>query len=246
MPFVPRQFTSAEQGYHARAMRRPRRLDELTVLPDGTLGREGAVPVKVSARVVRADTGAPLRELVHFHVSQRGLEHWWEPKSDRLGRYGFEPRILRPGVTWISVARICFASAVVRARVEAGGHVRLGTVRLVPDQALPGTVGVDLGRYHGPLGTLLEVEHLLDEGPAERGGLQQGDQLLEIDGKAVGPKDAERLIRGRPGTAVTMKVRRHLARRDGTLHHVRPRTLTLVIVRAPGQPTRRRHPLWRA
>jgi hypothetical protein len=41
-------------------MKRARRLDELTLGPDNMLARERAVPVKVTARVVRADTGGTL------------------------------------------------------------------------------------------------------------------------------------------------------------------------------------------
>jgi len=226
--------------------RRPRKLDELTVLPDYTLARAGAVPVKVTARVVRADTAAPLRDLVHFFVSQRGLAHTWEPKSDRRGNYTFEPTLLKPGVTWFGVARVCFSSAVIRARVEANGHVQLGTVRLTPERAHPGTVGVLLDAFEDPILPPVTVEEILLEGPAERAGLQQGDRVIEIDGEAVVPANAERLLRGKPGTAVKVKVRRPFVRCNGGLRYVRPRTLTLLIVRAPGRPTRRRHPIWRA
>jgi hypothetical protein len=229
-----------------RDMRRPRKLDELTVLPDHTLARAGAVPVKVSARVVRVDTGAPLRDLVHFFVSQRGLAHTWEPKSDRLGNYVFEPGLLRPGMTRFLVARVSFSSAVIRARVAAKSHVQLGTIRLKRERALPGTVGVLLDAYEEPHLPPVTVEEVLLDGPAERAGLQQGDRLIEIDGKAVVPDNAERLLRGKPGTAVKVKVRRPFALRNGTLRYVRPTTLMLVIVRAPGRPTRRRHRLWRA
>lgn len=227
-------------------MRRPRKLDELTVLPDWTFARAGAVPVRVTARVVRSDTGAPLRDGVHFSVSQRGLDHFWEPRSGPSGRYGFEPAILRPGATWFTVWRNCFTPTVVRTRIEANGHVRLGTVRLAPERAAPGTIGVLLATYVTPRGPTVEVEAILEEGPAERAGLQLGDLLLEIDGCSFVPEDAERLLRGPPGTKVQVKVRRPLERRNGDLRHVRPRTLTITIVRAPGRRTRRRHPIWRA
>jgi membrane-associated protease RseP (regulator of RpoE activity) len=227
-------------------MKRARRLDELTVGPDNMLVREGAVPVKVTARVVRGDTGAPLRDLVHFFVSQRGLAHTWEPRSDRLGHYTFEPRLLRPGMTRFVVHRVCFSPTVIRVRVDANGHVRLGNVRLAPERALPGTIGVFLEAWDDPRLPPVTVEEILLEGPAYRAGLQQGDRLLEIEGKPVVPENAERLLRGRPGTSVTVTVRRPYALRDGTLHPVRPRSLTFTVIRAPGKATRRRHPLWRA
>jgi C-terminal processing protease CtpA/Prc len=80
----------------------------------------------------------------------------------------------------------------------------------------------------------------------KRAGFQQGDRLLEIEGKAVVPENAERLLCGRPGTSVTVTARRPYALRDGTLHPVRPRSLTFTVIRAPGKATRRRHLLWRA
>src|SRR5512138_2697315 len=111
-------------------MRRTRKLDELTVLPDFTLARAGAVSVRVTARVVRADTGAALSDRVHFTVSQRGLLHTWEPRGDGGGRFSFEPGLLKPGLTRLHVWRPCYHAAVIRTRVEANGHLRLGTLRL--------------------------------------------------------------------------------------------------------------------
>jgi C-terminal processing protease CtpA/Prc len=139
-----------------------------------------------------------------------------------------------------------FQTTKVRARVEPEGHVRLGTLRLAPERALPGTIGVLLELIRSPRGTVAEVEDLLDEGPAALAGLLPRDQVLEIDGRAVAAELAESLLRGRPGTTVTVKVRRHLERRHGDLRWVRPRTVTLTIERAPGRRTRRRHPIWRA
>lgn len=227
-------------------MSHPRKLDKLAVLPDKTLARAGAVPVKVTARVLRADTGAPLSDRVHFTVSQRGLFHTWEPKSAPEGRYSFEPRLLKPGVTWVHVWRPCFHAAVIRTRVSAGAQLRLGTLRLKLARALPGTIGVMLWTGTTPRGHSVEVEGILEEGPAEQGGLQLGDSLLEIDGRPFAPEDAERLLRGAPGSIVRVKVRRHLALRNAVLRHVRPRTLTLTMSRAPGKPTRKRFPPWNA
>lgn len=220
--------------------------DVLDVLRDGTLARRGAVPVRVTARVVRADTGAPLRDLVHFHASQRGLDHVWEPKSDARGRYAFEPTLLRPGLTRFTVSRIWYAPATLRTRVVENGQVRLGTVRLRLDRAAPGTVGVLLSAHGRPHQHPVEIEEVLLEGPADRVGLREADEILEVDGKPVDAANAERLLRGAPGSPVTVTIRRRLSDARGTRRFVRPRRLTFTVVRASGRRTRARHPIWRA
>jgi hypothetical protein len=222
--------------------------DRVTCRPDGVLERPGAVPVRVTARVVRADTGAPLRDLVHFHVRQRGLEHVWEPEPDARGHYAFKPALLRPGATWFTVYRTCYAPALIRARVEANGHVRLGTIRLVLERAAPGTIGVLLSSHAYRNQFPVDVEEVLLGGPAANAGLRCSDQLLEIDGVPVEPTNAERLVRGLPGTTVTIAIRRYLSDepKRGGRYHVRPRRLTFTVTRAAGRRTRKRHSIWRA
>jgi hypothetical protein len=226
-----------------------RRLDRLTSRPDGTLERPGAVPVRVTARVVRADTGAPLRDLVHFHVRQRGLEHVWEPKPDARGNYAFTPALLRPGATWFQVFRICYAPALIKARVEANGHVRLGTIRLALDRTAPGTIGVLLSSHLYKHQFPVKIEEVLLGGPAANAGLRCSDQLLEVDGTPVEPTNAERLVRGPPGTSVAIAIRRYLSDEPderGVRHHVRPHRLAFTVTRAAGRRARKRHPIWRA
>ena len=59
-------------------------------------------------------------------------------------------------------------------------------------------------------GTIMVVSAWPDS-PADRAGLRTGDRIVEVDGRAVGPADLNetaRLLRGTPGTAVVVRVRR--------------------------------------
>jgi hypothetical protein len=116
-------------------------------------------------------------------VKQRGLDHAWEPRPDARGNYSFEPALLRPGVTSFRLFRVCYAPVLIKARVEANGHVRLGTVRLVLDRAAPGTVGVLLSSHAYRHQFPVEIEEVLLDSPAAIAGLRDHDQLLEIDGR---------------------------------------------------------------
>lgn len=59
-------------------------------------------------------------------------------------------------------------------------------------------------------GTIMVVSAWPDS-PADRAGIRTGDRIVEVDGQVVGPDDLSetaRLLRGEPGTTVTMRVRR--------------------------------------
>lgn len=213
----------------------------LVVLPGGALSRIGAVHVTITGRVLRADTAMPLRDLIHVVIRQRGFEHTWEPQLNARGAFTFEPGLLRPGATRFFVCRESFAPAMVRARVGPDPVIRLGTVRLVLNRALPGTIGVYL-RTVDPV----EIESLLLDGPADRAGLREFDQILAVDGNRLDSANAESVIRGPPGSVVTLRIRRVLTNDRPNRKFTKPRIMTFSVQRAKGRRSGRRHPIWRA
>ena len=62
----------------------------------------------------------------------------------------------------------------------------------------------------------LTVHGVMSGGPAERAGLRSGDRFLALDGRFARDmrlSEAIRIMRGEPGTPVTVRVRRVLAHR---------------------------------
>jgi len=81
-----------------------------------------------------------------------------------------------------------------------------------------GGLGIEVGREDG----YIKVISPIDDTPADRAGIQAGDLIIQIDGKPLRemqPEEAAGLMRGEPGTAVTITVAR-----DG----VEPFDLTIV------------------
>src|SRR5215212_11611609 len=94
-----------------------------------------------------------------------------------------------------------------------------------PGEARPaGDVGIELTRQY-----YLRVIAARDESPAAKAGLQTGDYVRAIDGKPardLSVFEGMRLLRGTPGTKVTLTVIRGNA--------AEPRQIELVRDRAPG------------
>ena len=103
--------------------------------------------------------------------------------------------------------------------VKAGQHLDLGDVAMRPLVADPGTVGMQL---RGDSETPVTVVFLIPDSPAEKAGVQLGDQIAAVDGKPVaGVADASQRIQGAPGSPVQLSLRR-----GGT-------ALSVTILRAP-------------
>jgi hypothetical protein len=76
-----------------------------------------------------------------------------------------------------------------------------------PPRAEPGTIGASL---RGDSEMPPTVISLIPDGPAERAGVQLGDQISAVDGKPVtGVSDAVLRIRGAPGTPVQLALKRN-------------------------------------
>ena len=70
-----------------------------------------------------------------------------------------------------------------------------------------GGLGVEVGREKG----YIKVISPIDDTPAARAGIQAGDLIIQIDGKPLRemlPEEATQLMRGEPGTEVTITVAR--------------------------------------
>ena len=70
-----------------------------------------------------------------------------------------------------------------------------------------GGLGVEVGRENG----YIKVISPIDDTPADRAGIQAGDLIIRIDGKPLRemlPEEAAQLMRGEPGTKVTITVAR--------------------------------------
>ncbi len=70
-----------------------------------------------------------------------------------------------------------------------------------------GGLGIEVGRENG----YIKVISPIDDTPADRAGIQAGDLIIQIDGKPLRellPEEAAQMMRGAPGTEVTVTVAR--------------------------------------
>ena len=70
-----------------------------------------------------------------------------------------------------------------------------------------GGLGVEVGRENG----YIRVISPIDDSPADRAGIKAGDLIIQIDSKPLRemlPEEAAQMMRGAPGTAVTVTVAR--------------------------------------
>ncbi len=68
-----------------------------------------------------------------------------------------------------------------------------------------GGLGVEVGRENG----FIRIISPIDDSPADRAGIQPGDLIIEIDNKPLRemlPEEAAQMMRGEPGTPVTITV----------------------------------------
>jgi len=94
-------------------------------------------------------------------------------------------------------------------------HSSPGTEATMPD----GVIGVSLhvGAEHVGDRAVLYIAHVLPEGPAQKVGLKQGDELTTVDGVPVTGKTYEQvalMVRGEPGTVVKLGVKSESGNRE--------------------------------
>ena len=96
----------------------------------------------------------------------------------------------------------------------------------IPD----GVIGVSLHVGAERVGdtAVLYVAHVLPDGPAEKAGLKQGNELTTVDGVAVTGKTYEQvalLVRGEPGSVVKLGVKSEGGSRELSVTRVSGQTL---------------------
>ncbi|CBK39983.1 exported protein of unknown function, PDZ domain [Nitrospira defluvii] len=130
---------------------------------------------------------------------------------------------------------ICLShsSAAIGTARASDGHEKAGapapTFSLestIPD----GVIGVSLHVGAERVGetAVLYVAHVLPDGPAEKAGLKQGDELTTVDGVAVTGKTYEQvalIVRGEPGSVVKLGVKSEGGSREVSVTRVSGQTL---------------------
>lgn len=101
-----------------------------------------------------------------------------------------------------------------------------------------GGVGIEIGIRDGGL----TVISPLPDTPAKKAGILAGDKIVEIEGKPaveMSPDEAVKLIRGTPGTAVTLSITREKEETPRTFKLVRAniKVPTIETVNLPGKIT---------
>ena len=96
----------------------------------------------------------------------------------------------------------------------------------IPD----GVIGVSLHVGAERVGdtALLYIAQVLPDGPAEKAGLKSGNEITTVDGAAVTGKTYEQvamMVRGEPGTVVTLGIKAESAVREVAVTRVAGQTL---------------------
>lgn len=171
--------------------------------PGAAVGVEG-VPAEgqPAMRAPAGENDRPDPATMRARMRERGLE--------RLVVAGFS----RERAEWIHRRTEELQVQVMQAQYDAQRSGRPGQAQADVQQSLRAEMGdVEYERYLAATGrpTEVQVTGVLASSPAERAGLQAGDQILSYDGKRVfDMRELNRLTReGTPGEPVTMEVKRH-------------------------------------
>lgn len=148
-----------------------------------------ATALPVLPRTALAETGLPLEELrVFAEVFERIKQDYVEPVDDRdLLNYAIEGMLagLDPHSAYLNE--------------EDYKDMRVGT------SGEFGGLGIEVGMENG----FVKVISPIDDTPAKRAGVRSGDLIIRLDGKPVkgmSLDDAVKLMRGKPGTDITLSI----------------------------------------
>lgn len=109
----------------------------------------------------------------------------------------------------------------------------------IPDGVIGVALHVGAERVGDP--SVLLIAQVLPDGPAEKAGLKQGDQLITVDGAALTGKTYEEvalMVRGEPGTVVKLGVKSEGGVRDVSVTRVAGQTLYKGQMGSHGGPTK--------
>ncbi len=122
---------------------------------------------------------------------------------------------------------------------EGSQGAMYGLEATIPD----GVIGVALHVGAERVGdvSVLYIAQVLPDGPAEKAGLKQGDQVTTVDGAVLTGKTYEQvalMVRGEPGTVVKLGVKSESGVRDVSVTRVSGQTLYKGQMGSHGGPSK--------
>jgi len=129
-------------------------------------------------------------------------------------------------ISGVHIAAGLIMGLFITGSVTAGQYTGQAPYAHGDDTKLPnGVIGISLqiGAEHIGDPAVLYVGMVHPDGPAHKAGLAHGDEILSVDGTAVGGKTYEevvKMIRGEAGTAVKLGVKGEGAAREVAIMRV--------------------------
>jgi predicted metalloprotease with PDZ domain len=155
-----------------------------------------------------------VREASHGQASLREVFQWMNENYAKKGRFFPDSDGVRQSAEAVTHADLgWFFTKYVQGTEEIPWNELFRSVglRLLEQKSTATDAGFVASRnFDGPM----IVSVVAPDSEAQRGGLQVGDTILEINGKAVGQESSEALAALVPGDAITVKLRARLGDRD--------------------------------
>jgi predicted metalloprotease with PDZ domain len=148
-----------------------------------------------------------VRDATHDHASLREVMQWMNQNYAKKGRFFADSDGVREAAEAVSHADMASFFAKYVAGTEEvfwDGFFRSVGLKVTQESnTLPDAGFVASRNFDGPM----LVGAVTAGSDAERAGLQVGDTILEIQGKAVGQESRDELARLAPGDTLAVKVR---------------------------------------
>ncbi len=148
-----------------------------------------------------------VRDATHDHASLREVLQWMNQNYAKKGRFFADSDGVREAAEAVSHADLAAFFAKYVAGTEEipwDDFFRSVGLKVIQESnAVPDAGFMASRNFDGPM----SVSAVAPGSEAERAGLQVGDTILEIQGKAVGQESREELARLAPGDGLTLRVR---------------------------------------